>query len=386
MNLTRLQLRAQGSRFSDREAVRNALWSFHFHGAGLDPSMVPENLRPMPITEAMEAASRWDDEHAYDRRIRSLRRLNPEFLRKAEKPSTLAVKKRQLEAAAKRALESARRDAEGLSRRVGQTFRAGLPPTRDVFSKLEPPRTNAASGEARHRNPARCIPQVDKPGLDPERGRTFLHSVFHVQQALKPALAYLLDPRNWDECSDLFDLTYRIAQPRGGDDGKPPPELRSDPDLPGTDWKGYLYELAGVGPQVVENILNIDFKVKRTCSGAGAKRSLKCKEGLCHHALTEVNVDYGLHESLSYEIGGIQFPGLMRQNHGYFRAKPAPNDRTEISVTKTIRFARLTDWSTGAGVFDLGEILNYTAPAYLSLWIYDVTQVVPCCEHLKHKP
>jgi hypothetical protein len=377
MNGERYELLRQGRRLPEREALRNALWSFHVQGAGLDASMLPNDLRPIPLAEAMEAASGWDDKHAHDRRVGCLRQLQPEFLREADKGGARAAVGKKGEtagvtrAAVQKALDDARREADRWSRSFGQKYRLPLPPTRDVFAKL-------AS--------ARCIPRVDKPSLKPETGQTFLKSGFEVQQSLKPELAYLVDPRNWDECSDLFDLTYRIEKPSRGSTDEIPPKIRSDPNAPATDWQGFLYELAGVGPQAVENILRINFVVTRKCTSHGARRPPKCKAGTCTHDITMVNADYKLHESRSYTIGGITFPGLMRQNEGHFRATRLSDYRTEISVKKTIRFGRLTDWSTSAGVFDLGEILNYTAPAYLSLWIHDVSQVVPCCERLKSKP
>jgi hypothetical protein len=49
---------------------------------------------------------------------------------------------------------------------------------------------------------------------------------------------------------------------------------------------------------------------------------------------------------------------------------------------KQVRFGRLTRWG-GRGGFDFGEILNYAAATYLSLWIGDVHQIVPCCKKKK---
>jgi hypothetical protein len=39
----------------------------------------------------------------------------------------------------------------------------------------------------------------------------------------------------------------------------------------------------------------------------------------------------------------------------------------------------MTQWNVG-GAFDYGEILNYTAPTLLSLWVGDLEQIVPCCK------
>jgi hypothetical protein len=341
----------------ERLARKRALWSVHYHGAGLDPSVMPDTLRPAALTEAMDMAAKWDDEHAGDRRIHCVKRLNPTFRRGVELPkkdSDRGDRLRQLKV-----------DDEATE--LGRARRINTASARDVLGQIK-----VHAGNKKRDN---CIPKVDTPGFDALRGRSSLLSRLNVNRPLQPELACLLDPRGWPKCSDLFDDTYRVTQIAPGEYRR----MTDDPQPLGTDWSGLLYELAGAGPQAVENILAIDFKVQRTCY-KGKNKPLKCREGTCAHAILKVEVDYGLHDSLTYRVGGMEFPGLMRQNHGFFRAKPGLGGTTEVSCKKTIRFARLTDWSTSfGGAYDYGELLNYTAPTYLSLWIYDVTQIVPCC-------
>jgi len=341
--------------------MKEALWSFHFYGAELEPSRVPADLRPIPLTSSMQSGAAWDDEHACDRRLRSLRRLNRDFLAGVEDDNETKVLLNDPEAARARIVS---RLGEDRVREYGRVFRTDLNVTRNYVAQVR--------SEVERTDGSKCIPMVSDPGFDPKRGRPFVFSRLLVRRPLDDELVCLLDPRWWDKCSDLFDDTYRVEQVNGG-------YLPIDPEPipPGNPWQGLLYEKAGVGPQTVENVLRVRFAPMRSCSDR-PKRTAACRVGACAHQITNVDVDYGLYDSLSYRLGGIDLPGLMRQNYGVFRAKRNRDGTTEISCSKTIRFGRVTDWGIGAGAFDYGEILNYMAPTYLSLWIYDVTQVVPC--------
>ncbi len=343
----------------ESRAIKDVLWSVHFHGAGLDRAAVPDEVCPMPLTDAMVAASQWDrkhDEHAADRRVRCLRRLHPEVLANAEKAPTRPKAKLALLADSKN---------PAWPQQYGRVFRIDLNVMDSYFSRVG---MDIAEPDVEP-----CIVGEAKPDFDPKTGCTSVKSGFQVREELKPAIAWLLDPRCWDRCSDLFDSVCQV------DEFTYQP-LPMSPPL-GQPWKGYLYECAGVGPQTVENVLRVDFKVGRACGRDRGHRPAACVNGTCSH-IESVDVDYELYDSISYELGGIVLPGLMRQNHGYLRARPN-GDTTEITCKKEIRFARWTDWSTGSGAFDYGQMLNYLAPAYLSLWIYDITQIVPCCKKIK---
>jgi hypothetical protein len=330
-----------------RQVTRDALWSFHFHGAGSDVAKVPSAFQPMPLTAAMEHAAGWTDEHAAVRRFNCLRRLYPAPRSKEER-----AKHPWCQAERGKGAEMRRSFRKLFTRQhfvedVGRAYRVDLHSTRKVVELAD------------HDFPtlSRCIPRVDDPGFTQPSQQTSLFSKLTVRQPLNK-LTNLLDPRCWHNCSDLFDTTYRV---RKNDYSQITPD--EDKDKIGSSWDGYLYEEAGVGPQALKNILYIDFKVSPSA----------------------VDVEYKLYDSLAYEIGGIELPGLMRQNFGYFRARSAGNASTTVECQKTIRYARLTDWSgpTGGGGFDYGDLLNYLAPTFLSVWIYDVTQIVPCCEHVR---
>jgi hypothetical protein len=297
----------------------------------------------MPLTTAMEAAGAWGDDHAKCRRHNCLRRLYPGP--RSEKEDATHPWLKAERAKSRPAIEHAFRQIfrSHLVEHIGQAHRVDLNSTRNVVKFADHDIKDVSA----------CIPMVDNPDFSQPSQQTTLFCKLTVRRPLDQ-LRPLLDPRCWHECSDLFDTTYQV-------DKEDYSEIPLKPQKIGTNWKGYLYEEAGVGPQALKNILEIDFKARPS----------------------EVKVEYSLYDSLAYEIGGIELPGLMRQNFGYFKAEPASNGHTTVSCQKTIRYARLTDWSgpTGGGGFDFGDVLNYLAPTFLSLWIYDVTQIVPCCKH-----
>ncbi|MBI3784377.1 MAG: hypothetical protein HY270_13350 [Deltaproteobacteria bacterium] len=129
----------------------------------------------------------------------------------------------------------------------------------------------------------------------------------------------------------------------------------------GSNWDGLLYERAVAAGQFVENVLRIGFSVQRQSN----------------NPIARVHATYRLYESICYRLGGIEVAGIMQRNSGELTATPIDDTSTSLTCTKTIRYGRLTNWSA-AGPFDLGQMLNYLAPAFLCLWVNEVRLVVPC--------
>ncbi|HSQ00169.1 MAG TPA: hypothetical protein VL049_23345 [Candidatus Dormibacteraeota bacterium] len=185
--------------------------------------------------------------------------------------------------------------------------------------------------------------------------------VFRPLQEVAP----LLDPRRWDECSDLFKRTCRVAEPPGCD-----PRC-IDPNRDnriGSHWKGIVYERAAVGPHEAENLLSVVFD--------SPTRSNR-----------RVHLDFSLYRSISYRLGAWETPGLFRRDSGELTAIPIKHDIpggqtnadcTDIVVSKAIRYGRTSTWS-GSSIVDYGELCNYLAPAFLTLWIANIQLIVPCC-------
>ena len=178
-------------------------------------------------------------------------------------------------------------------------------------------------------------------------------------------VAPLLDPRRWDECSELFTRTCQVAEPPGCDFECVEPTAQPTPDR-----RGFLYERATVGPQEIENLLSVRYEVTSDQTRPEA-----------------VKVDYSLYRAVSHRLGGFESPGLFRANSGDLRAgridhdnpfEPSNRDCTLIEVTKDVQYARMSAWS-GSPFVDYGELANYLAPAFLTLWIANLQLIVPCC-------
>jgi hypothetical protein len=358
-----------------------------FHAGGYAPSMVPTELRPMPLSVAMEHASGWRDEHARERRARTLRRFAPDLYARFPKGATGEE------------LRDRFRDYD--RQRLHESLAPPLadPSARNAFLQRI---------EADHADPdwQVCLPTTNDPSFQPARGSTRLFSRLDVDRPLDVELTRLLDPRGWDECSDLFEDTFEVAEHDGDYD-----EVETPPESYGKNWEGLLYEFADAGPQAVENILHVRFTVTRSCNPlpegmqAGRWRTElrgdvprgvpfdpeerrlpeACWHQMCEHPIDSAEVLYQLYDCLAYRIGSVVLPGTMRLNNGFFRAHSLDNGRTRIACLKRIRFGRVTQWSAGRA-FDYGELLNYLAPTLLSLWVGDLEQIVPCCKQRRVRP
>ena len=399
--------------------TKRALWSLQLHASGYQPARLPSDLRPMPIDQAVDIACAAKDEHAAQRRLRILHRFRPDLFRPGKdegKPAppacddaTEGERRRSWHAECARRFRT--RPPSGTARRRsfdGPIGRVGVKVTADLNDDDRV---------------AICVPTADDPNYDPVRGTSSLYSTLRTRRKMAFDLAQLLDPRGWDNCSDLFEDSFEVVPDgHGGYREKPTP-----PEAYGRSWQGLLYEFADVGPQAVQNILWVRFAVTRVCDeeipyylcpppegtgrpmrGSGARAGADYKDyawrrdrypnrdarnragpshaGVeCDCEVDAVEIQYELHDSLSYRVGPLTLPGMMRRNSGYLRAWSCEDGYTDIQCKKDIHFGRLTRWNA-AGAFDFGEILNYTAAAFLSLWIGNVEQIVPCCQQAKAIP
>jgi len=180
--------------------------------------------------------------------------------------------------------------------------------------------------------------------------RTHDSTVISVGLVQKPLAKMVddLDPYLWSKCSDFFERSEPVDpvdyQPLGGrvDNGKR--------------WQ--MYERFVLPAAVFENILNICFTVTDTL----------------------ISADYSLYDSLLFEFGALQLPGVLERDSGYVRARALSADWTQVSMKKTIRYRDLTPDDGPEGGIDAGQWLNYVAPAMLGLWIDDASQARICCK------
>jgi len=396
----------------ERAAIKRTLWSLQLYASGYKAAQLPADMRPISIDEAAEIARGWKDEHAVQRRTRLLRRFRPDLFKRG--PEERQPCDENDAAACERRNAGWHKECEARFQRPSRASRV-----RPVGCIQE-----MVSLDAADKDFPRCVPTADDPNYDPVRGRSRLYSTLTVRRPMGLDLAQLLDPRGWDECSDLFEDTFEVEPDgNGGYRQKPTPA-----EAYGRSWQGLLYEFADVGPQAVENILWVRFAATRLCEKkipyyldperknksqfrepvvdenyrdfcwrekrygreCAARRSASEASrsggaGDCDCPLDAVEIQYELHDSLSYRVGPMTLPGMMRQNSGYLRAWSRQDGYTDIECVKNIRFGRLSRWSL-SGAFDFGEMLNYTAAAFLSLWIGEIEQIVPCCTQRKAKP
>lgn len=336
-----------------KREVNAALWALACQATQRPVAMLPRSLRPMPLSAAVPRAVAPIDHHAKVRAQlctqllfdgagdQSQRRsaVDRAFIVHCNEPGTVA---------AQAASVDFDRQLDDAFAAVAQPLHLETATVRALPEQIS--RTLAGDG----RPP--CTAQSSQSGFNAATLQTRLDARVQVYRPLE-ALADLLDPQGWDRCSDLFEDTHRVELRNG--------KFVAVEPCHGSDWSGLLYERAAVGPQAVENILDVNYR--RTADA--------------------VYVTYDLYRSLSYTLGGMQLSGVMRQNCGFVEAirREDNPDITDMRVVKTIRYDRLSTWS-GSDIIDAGEIANYLAPGFLTLWFYDLTRIVPCCEAPRPDP
>ena len=323
------------------------MWALSLAATQTSLSILPPGMRPMPISEALRHIGRATDAHAGARMRMAFGMMEQ---------GTAAVQ------------QLARADAD-----LFHAEHAHIPEVVIVAIPVYAEFLQASVGSvvallkalfARQESP--CFDVTSCGTFSGNTLKTSLDSYVTVRKPLSK-VAPLLDPRAWASCSDLFRRTCQVAKPAGCE----PVCLPAKPADLGTDWKGELYERAVVGYQEVENLLSIDLAA---CDVGTAKGRLK--------------IDYSLYRSISHRFGGWEFPGLMRNNSGTITATAVAGGKdhqpdeepphTRIRVTKLVHYGRAGSWS-GTSALDVGELCNYLAPAFLTLWVANVKFVVPCC-------
>lgn len=169
-------------------------------------------------------------------------------------------------------------------------------------------------------------------------------------------LCVSMDPQCWMTCSHAFaDSSYldpedlRTPRPRDLDDigrsfSKPPP------------WRllrEHVRIVWGLGKEDLgefRNILNTTFEVRDEYPA-------------------RVNLAFDLHRCVSSRILWDVRPGGILIDEGYAKARQVADDLFRVTVRKTLRFSDRTPNSGGPGWHDLGEVLNFLAPAAMSWWL-----------------
>jgi hypothetical protein len=159
-----------------------------------------------------------------------------------------------------------------------------------------------------------------------------------------------LDPQCWSLCSDAFlgsryvrgafDLTSAATRPTGT--YKQPPRSHIFEEDVVISWGADETRLAAF-----HNLLNVHV------SGLESK----------------ITIDFDLNRSISSRILWDERPGGILVDEGYVKVRPVTSDVWRITTRKTIRFSDRSPYAGGYGWHDLGQVLNFLAPAALSWWL-----------------
>jgi hypothetical protein len=301
------------------------MWSVYASASHVRRAALPEALRPMRLSRALDVVLEDWDEHDGPRRRRVLSELTAAGLVHPRTGLEIAERVVRLTGdpgVGRRLLESERRAALGA---LNETLEQAPPPDQ-------------------------CIALQDvrlEPQYDPRTRATTVTASARVNRPLRE-LAPFIDPQCWDNVGEFFADCYVIDKQT---------YRRIDAWEPGTSWTGYLYECFEVPVARFENVLRIDFSVKAA----------------------EIRADYELYDSPRFTFAGFERPGVLEVDDGFISAKGAPagSDWSEMNMRKTVVFADLTPGDTG-GPIDHGQWLNMTAVAMLSGWLGDAGMACMC--------
>ena len=310
---------------AETDRMRQAMWSVYYKSARRRRSVLPPRLRPMRLEDALDVLIAHPDQHGGARRRRAALRLAAADLHEKARPEVVhRVTKLANEV-----------HVEGLLDSVGE---------RDLSS------VNSVLKKAPHAKIDCAAVNNVKITVDYDP-RTHDSTVISVGLVQKPLAKMVddLDPYLWSKCSDFF----KRSEPVDPVDYKP---LGGRVAANGEVWQ--MYERFALPGAVFENILNIRFTV----------------------SATEILAKYWLFDSLLFEFGALQLPGVLERDSGYVRAREIPQNWTKVSMKKTIRYRDLTPDDGPEGGIDAGQWLNYVAPAMLGLWIDDASQARICCK------
>jgi hypothetical protein len=312
--------------------MRDALWSVYFKAADRSRSVLPPAVRPLRLEHALDILIDHKDQHGGARRRRAVFELAAAGLHdtvRARPAVARRVKRLATDLGVEHILDRVQRPAD-----IGHAAQGLL---------AAPPRgTDCVSLKTRR----------VKVNYDPPTHASTITATILVNKPLDQMVPFI-DPRRWTLCSDFFERSDAV-DPRTPDYD---PIVLGDP--PTGRWQ--LYERFVVPIGAFENVLNIEFM----------------------NTGNEIQVRYGLYDSVSFELLGLELAGALEVDQGSVTAVrwANPPTWTEMTVVKTVVFRDLTPDDPAEGGIDQGQWLNYCAPAMLGLWMDDTSQARLCCRH-----
>jgi hypothetical protein len=171
-----------------------------------------------------------------------------------------------------------------------------------------------------------------------------------VKSVTFKALSVGMDPQCWSEGSDAFEASDYLD--RATYQRRPRPTR----DLGRSSTHRLLEERVrivwGLDKREIGSFRNLlNTKID-------AKPDVSCLE-----------VTFDLNRCLSSRILWDVRPGGILIDEGYAKARPAGPGLFRVTVRKTLQFSDRTPYGGGAGWNDLGQMLNFLAPAAMSWWL-----------------
>jgi hypothetical protein len=82
-----------------------------------------------------------------------------------------------------------------------------------------------------------------------------------------------------------------------------------------------------------------------------------------------VDLHFSLSRSIRSRILWDERAGGLLLDHGYVKVRPLGTDHWRVTSRKILKFSDRTPYANGPGWLDVGQMLNYLAPAALSWWL-----------------
>jgi hypothetical protein len=165
-----------------------------------------------------------------------------------------------------------------------------------------------------------------------------------------------VDPQGWAAASDVIDRAGYITDPFTLSPLADPPEWGA-----GMDGRRLLEEEAALswGPDAnrqssFHNVLRID------------KHSVD-------PATKDIEVQFSLCRSIRSRVLWDERAGGIVVNDGFLKVRHIVDDRWRVTSRKRLRFSDRTPYQHGQGWRDLGQTLNFLAPAALTWWMESET-------------
>jgi len=176
------------------------------------------------------------------------------------------------------------------------------------------------------------------------------------------ALGIAMDPQAWGWSSDVIGQTCYVRDPFTLEEPFPSSQgqhTASEPLGLGFDGVRFLKEDAvfAWGPRSDErssfnNVLNVRHRV-------------------AHPGLEEqrISVEFSLCRSIGSSVMWDRRSGGLQLNQGFMKARPLGQGIWRVTWRKLLRFSDRTPYAGTQGLLDLGQMLNYLAPAALTWWV-----------------